>query len=257
MNTKLQQKEYRLCGDLAPIACVIKTGGSGDLLVFDKDTKLNRAIRHCRNEKSIYLDEQSDFAKLEPIIFQTGYLRVEGTETITKAFLDIHPDNKANGGSQFEEVNDEVQAKETLEMEDIIVDLKYAVREKQKEKDGLYDLQALVAVIKSSYVEADSMSMPELRKEIYHAINSNPLSFLDEDGNPKLFDEGVKRKYIALKAIGMGDVKVTPDGRSIIWSDTKNVITGVPSGLNATDYFADYLETDDGILVLERLMESL
>lgn len=254
---QLQEKEYRLLGDGTPISAIVKTGSSGTLLTFDKTLQHNRAIRHCRNEKSIYIDEQSKFAVVDPIIFEYGYFKTLATDVTTQNFLDASPENKANGGSIFEIVDEEQVAEDSLDREDLVADLRMAVREKQEEEDGLYELQAIASVIQDSHVKASKLSKPELRRIIYDAINNNPYEYIDEDGNITLFDESVKRKYLALRAIGEGLIVVTPDGRSIIWGDNKNLITGIPSGRSSTEYFAEYLATDDGMLVLDKIVKSL
>lgn len=253
----LVEKEYRLANDIAPASCIIKTGGDGKLLVYDEKKKYNRAIRHCRNEKSIFLDEQSEFAVLDPIVIIKGNLRVGPNEITTKLFLDASPQNVKNGGSLFEEINDEMEASKSLEVEDLIVDLKSLVKETQKKKDGLLELQTLVSSIKKSYVVASKLSMPELRREVYRAIDSNPLAFVDEKGNPQLFSEKVKREYLALRSIAEGVVKVTVDGRSIVWGDTGALICSIPVGLKATEYFAEFLETDDGMILIDKIMDSI
>lgn len=253
----LQEKEYRLLGDIAPKSFIIKTGQKGDLLVFDKQNGYQRPIRHCKNEKSIFVDEQSEYALVSPIIFESGYLKVRPEEVSTKKFLDAHPSNKANGGNLFEEVNDEMNALEDLEYEDLVVDLKALVREKQKEEDGLFEMQTLAASIKNSYVSVANLSMPELRQEIYKAINANPYAFVQEDGSLSLFDEKSKRKYLALRALADNIIKVSLDGRTLEWSDTKNAITSIPAGVKPTEHLAEFLETDDGIILLDKIMQSI
>ena len=62
---KLVDKSYRLLGDRSGEAFLLKTGKNKRLLIFDTDEKINRAIRHCPNEKSIFLDEQSNHALVE------------------------------------------------------------------------------------------------------------------------------------------------------------------------------------------------
>lgn len=253
----LKTKEYRLYRNIAPISYVLQTGAKGTLLTFDKKEETNRSIRHCRNEKSPYIDEQSPYAKVEPLIFESGYLRVKPTEVVTQKFLDIHPGNSKNGGHIFEEVDNDVTAKKALEIEDLIVDLKSQVREKQKETDGLVHLQTLAAVIKNSYVLVQDMSMAELRNIIYRSIDANPLAYKGTNGQVNIFNESVLRKYLALRSIGEGLIVTSVDGRSLLWGDTKELIASIPSGRKVTEWLAEYLETDDGMLVLDRIKDEI
>ena len=61
-----------------------------------------------------------------------------------------HPDNVANGGSIFEVVDDEKDAEDTLEVEELILDIKQAIRDKAREatESSLIELEAAVAVLK-------------------------------------------------------------------------------------------------------------
>ena len=177
----LVEKEYRLVSDISPRSYIIKVGNKGNLLVFDKKLGHQRPIRHCKNERSIFIEDQSEHAIVDPIIFQFGNFLAKAEEVSTKLFLDAHPDNKKNGGSLFEEINDEQLAEETLEYEDLTVDLKSIVRAKQKEEDGLYELQTLASSILGSYVKVKYLTMPELRQLIYRAIDNNAYAFLDSD----------------------------------------------------------------------------
>lgn len=260
----LKNVEFRLHGDIAPISTVIKTGANGRLITLfeDKSKKgkpeyYNRAIRHCPNEKSVYIDEQSEFAVVEPIVFDKGYFTVTPRQPATLKFLELHPHNVANGGKLFEKVDVEANAVEALEEEDLIYDLKTVVKQKEKEEEGLVSLQALAAVIEGSYAIVKDMKMSQLRQIIYRAINTNPYAFIDEDNNPTLFEGETQRKFITLKAIGEGLIVLSTDGRTFTWGDNKASIVSVPSGQEPRQYFSEYLETDDGMLVLEKLMKML
>ena len=51
----LTPKEYRL-KKYQPLTFELKTGRDNDLIIFDESEETNRAIRHCKNEKSIFVD---------------------------------------------------------------------------------------------------------------------------------------------------------------------------------------------------------
>lgn len=250
-------KEYRLCNDLAPLSWIIKTGGKGNLLVFDEKLGVNRAIRHCRNQKSIFLDEQDEHAILDALVIEKGYMKVPFNEPLTQAFMDAHPDNEENGGQVFYEVNEEKEASNYLDREDLILDLKTEVRETLKQDAGIIKLQALVAVLKSNPAEAAKMSNTELRREIFAAIDTNPNRFADDKGNPTLFDEDILRRSLALSALASDVIRTSADGRKVIWSKEKETITNIPMGVKPTDHLFEFLETDEGKLVLEEIQKRM
>lgn len=251
---KIKEKSYRLADDQSGESFMLKVGRNRRLLVFDESKNRNRAIRHCPNESSIYIDEQSDFALVDPIIFFSGYLDVKAQDQITQIFLDTHPDNTANGGNWFEEINDEVEAKESIEEDELKMDIKQVVREKLKEEDGVYALEAVVAVLTGSVVEASQMQKSELKREIYLAVDRNPYYFVNDDSEVTIFeDDYILRKHLTLVALRNGIIKKSSNNKSILWGDTKKVIATSPSSMDTTDYFAEYLTTDEGMIVFDEI----
>ena len=251
---KVRAKSYRLTDDRSGESCMIKTGKKGDLTVFDEDTGRRRAIRHCPNQKSIYMDEQDNYALVVPIIFEYGQLSVDETNPITQQFLDAHPANVKNNGGWFEEVNEEIEAKESIEIEEIKSDIMQAVRDKSKEKDGIHELSAVVAVLLDNVEEASRMGIEQLKRVIYNEIDSDYKYFVDEKGNVTIFDDdSIKRKYLILKAIKEGIIKKSPNNRSMVWSKDNKVIATAPRSIELVEYFSDYLTTEEGMLVLEEI----
>lgn len=254
MAKKIESKTYRLADDRSGEACMIKTGKKGDLTIYDSDSGRRRAIRHCPNQKSIFVDEQDKFGLVVPIIFVNGYLEVDGTDPITQEFLDAHPSNVANGGGWFEEVNEEQESKESIILEEKKNDIMYTVREMAKQDDGIHELSAVVAVLLDSVDEASRMGIESLKRVIYNEIDNDPEYFLDEKGNVTIFDDDlIKRKYLILKSIKEGIIKKSPNNRSMVWVKDNKVIATAPRSIDLVEYFADYLSTDEGMLVLEEI----
>jgi hypothetical protein len=251
---KLQNKTYRLADDRSGESCMIKTGKKGDLTIFDEETGRRRAIRHCPNQRSIFIDEQDQHALITPIIFEYGTLDVDGRQPITQQFLDAHPANTANGGGWFEVINEEQEAKESIEDEELKNDIMYAVREVAKKKDGIHELSAVVAVLLDSVDEASKMGIESLKRVIYNEIDNDPKYFVDEKGNVTIFeDDGIKRKYLILRAIKEGIIKKSVNNRSMVWAKDNKVIATAPRSIELVEYFSDYLSTEEGMLVLEEI----
>lgn len=254
--SKSQGKSYRLTDDRSGEAVMIKTGKKGNLTLFDSGLKARRAIRHCPNQKTIFLDEQDKHALVQPIIFINGYLTVPNTQPITQAFLDAHPSNAANAenGGWFELINEEQEAKESIEDEELRMDIMYAVRQMSKKKDGIHELKAVVSVLSGSVDDAYKMGIEELKATLYNEIEYDPKRFVDENNNVTIFDDDdIKRKYVILRALKELIIKKTADGRSLVWAKGNKVILSAPRSVELISYAADYLTTDDGVLVMEEI----
>ncbi len=245
----LQPKEYRLI-KYQPLTFELKTGRDNDLIIFDETEETNRAIRHCKNEKSIFVDEQSKQAVVSNIIFINGFLFTEAKDVITQDFLDAHPSN----GILFELIDDEADAKDMVDDEELILDIKQAIRSKSKEPNGIETLRILVSVITSNPAEAAKMSLDELKNELYDAVNVNPNRFCNEEGEVTVFDDSdITRMAIAQQAFFSGVISISADSRRVIWGDTKSTICNIPLGKNATQYFSQFLETEEGMTVMREI----
>lgn len=260
-----QEKEYRLANDRSGESFILKVGRNGKLTVYDEEfvtpqgTKgARRAIRHCPNQQSIFLDKQDKFAKVEPIIFINGYLKVPADQPMTQMFLDMHPSNVANGGRTFEPVDEAIEAQESIEVEELQTKLKAAVISMSEEKQGLLKLSSVAAVIEGSVDKVSRMQIPELKRIIYNKIEDNPYYFTDDGGNITIFeDESVDRKYVVLTALKHGVLRKSANGRSMLWGDNKELIVTAPIGVDFNDYFANYLTTDDGVLVFDEIIKRI
>jgi len=251
---KFKGKEYRLLDDRSGESFLLKVGRNSDLLVWDEKEGINRPIRHCPNERVIFVDKQSKHALVEPIIFRKGFLEVKRTDQITQQFLDAHPDNKANGGAWFESIDYSAEAIEGVEVDELQLDIKNAVRAKAKEKDGIYEIEAVVAVLVNSVLRASEMSLQEMKREIYNEVDNNPYYFCDDNGNISIFDDdSTKLKYLTLRAIKDGIIKKSPNNKSMLWVKNNELIASAPRGLDLVDYFSDYLSSDEGMLVIEEI----
>lgn len=254
---RLVEKVYRLTNGKSPMTCTLNIGSNHNLIVNDKNG-MPQAIRHCINEKSIYVKLQSDYARIAPIVFKGGYLTVPANMQITQAFLDAHPKNVANGGHLFEFVDDEKQAKTNIEDTELKVVIKSAIIAEAKKKDGIHSLKQVASVIKGSLITVDGKGIEELKEMLYEEVDRNPKFFVDEAHNVDVFDDAyLKRKYLALRAIKAGVLKESSDRKSILWTNNNEVVFQAPVGQNLMDTFSDFLGTDDGLLVIETITARL
>lgn len=251
---KLVDRTYRLASDRSGLTYLIKSGKSRRLLMFDEEKGVQRAIRNCPNEGTIFVDEQSKFALVDVVMFTNGYLDIPAQSQVTQQFLKYHPDNVANGGSLFEEVNEEQEAQEEVEYDDLVIDIKSAVRAKLKEEGGIALVEAVVASIENSFEVATSMTKEELKRTIYREADNNPYQFTDDAGNCNIFeDNDSMRKHFILKAVSEGIIKTSLNGRSMLWKKGDGVIATAPVGMTIVDYMVAFLETEEGMLVSARI----
>lgn len=228
----------------------LKTGRDNNLVVFDEESQITRAIKHCPNQKSIFVDEQSGMAVVKPIVFVNGVFHTEPRDVITQDFLALHP----GLGRTFEVIDDEADTQDMLEYEDIILDIKSAIRNKSKEEGGIEEIRVVVGALISDVGQAANMSPSELRYAAYEQAETNPNRFLNDEGEIAIFDDAsITRQAISQQGFLSGVISLSPDARSVIWSDNKAVICSIPAGKSYTKYFAEYLGTEDGIAVMKEL----
>jgi len=254
---KLRDKSYRLTDNKSGEASIQKSGVGGSLTVLGlvKGKQVRRAIRHCPNQPSIYVDEQDEHAVIAPIIFINGQLHVKASQPITQEFLDMSPDNVDNGGVRYEYINDEIEASESIVDEELKTDVRVMIREVAKEDGGIDKLSAVVAVLKGSVTIASRMLIGELKRVLYNEVDENVSYFVNDMGDVTIFDdEDIQRKYMTLKAINDGIIKKSPTGKTMLWSKDNAAICTAPASINLTDFFSSYLGTDDGMLVVQEIV---
>lgn len=250
---KLKDKTYRLTNNRSGASFLLQAGTNKNLVIFDESKGYMRAIRHCPNEKSIYLEDQSPYAIVEPVIFEQGFLEVKLQKQQTQDFLSVHPGNVANGGGLFEEIDNEAEASRDVEYDEIVSKIKNVVREKGEEEDGIYELEMVASVISGSLHTVAGMSKGELKRLIYNEIDSDPDYFINEAGDVTVFDDqDMHRKYATLSALKDGVIKKSLNGRSMLWGNGDKII-GAPQGVDITEHFSQFLSSDEGMLVFDEI----
>jgi len=248
-----EDKSYRLL-KYEPLTYTLKVGRDNNLLGLDPKTGEERAIKHCPNQKSPFVDQQTNVAVVEPITFIKGFLHVPARQKLTQEFLELHP----KFGVGFELIDGAKDAKEMVDVEDLAIDVKTAIREKVKTKEGTEELRAIVSVLISNVSEAAKMSSDELRNAAYEAVDSNLSRFVNAEGDVTIFDNtDFKRKAIAQHAFNSGVIYVTSDSGKIKWSDNDALITLVPVGRDYLDFFSTYLKSEEGMQVAREINERM
>jgi len=162
---------------------IIKGGGIVFMLpqkgvtIYDKENDTVREIRYCPNEPSIFVDEQSENALRESVIFNNSRLFIPKEKPNLKKFLELHPSNTLNGGSLFKVVNKTKDASEELEKEFLVSDAISIVRDRD-----INDLLA-IAMYYGININADTT---EIRYNLLRIAKSKPKDFLQSLDSPEV-----------------------------------------------------------------------
>lgn len=237
---KTQRKEltYLLCDKSSPLSFYVKSrdSRSSRLLYFDEETGRNRALRYAKNQQSPFLDEQDDTAIIEPIVFEEGVLIVPETNPILQTFLDIHPDNKKNGGGLFYEYDPEKEAKELMRELDLRTDAIIAAKS--------LDLNKAISIARTLLdADVDKMSSAEIKYDVMLFAENYPQEFLDAIDDPdmdvnNLAARAFKEQYVTFRA-----------GKDIYYNmpDNKKKLMTVPHGMKPENALATWLHSDEGL----------
>ena len=209
--------------------------------VYDKENDTVREMRYCPNEPSIWVDEQSQNAKREAIVFRNGNLIVPREKPNLRKFLDKHPQNMANGGQVFKEVNQAADAEEKLNQEMSQFEAISLIKASEVE-----DLLAVALFFKVGI----DRKVSEIKYDLLQIAKKNPQKFI------KSFDDpAVKMKALARQAKDYQIIKVAED--SVRWFDSNSLIVSVPHGQDSEDILVRFLLTEKGASVVEDIEKQL
>jgi len=209
--------------------------------VYDPEKNTVRSIRYCPNEPSIYVDEQSDNAVIEAIVFRNGRLFVTPDKPNLIAYLHAHPQNVANGGDRFAVVDKKKDAEEEIKREFQVMDAISMVRET--------DIVDLIPV--AMYFNIDvSRKSQEIRFDLLRTAKSNPTGFIEAFDSPI-----VKTSATIQTASDFDIIKLKKDG--CYWTDSNTMIVATPAGMKTQDVMTRFCLTEKGALVLEKITDLI
>jgi len=246
-KTTIQFKQPKFEAPKDSVYRIKKGGGVAYMLptksvtVFDEESGNVRSIRYCPAEPSIYVDEQSENPKAEPVIFYDKLLVVPKTKPNLINYLDNHPQNSKNGGYVFEKVDSKRSSSEGAEKEFLVSDAVQMVKNK-----SINELLP-VAIYYGLNVSRD---FSEVRYELLLRAKENPSAFIESFDNPS-----VRTRAIAVQAENYQIISIKNSGA--YWFDTNALIVSNPVGMDATDTLVRFLLTEKGSSVLSKLEEEL
>lgn len=209
--------------------------------IFDEAENRIRNIRYCPRENSIFVEDQSENAVREPVIFRNGRLLVPKEKPNLARFLDAHPDNVENGGSLFRLVDDKKDAEKELAREFSQSEAIMMVREK--------DIQELLPVALYYGININRATS-EIRYDLLQTAKKNPSGFIQAFDSPEVtvratVSQAADYQIINLKSSG------------VYWFDSNQLIVSVPAGMDATDVMTRFCLTEKGAAVLATLEDKL
>ena len=212
-----------------------------EIQIYDEDLGKIRNLRYCPRENSVYADEQSDVAVREAVIFREGKLLVPKEKPNLMTFLDLHPENQANGGNMFRLVDDKKDAEKELAKEFSQSEAIMMVREK--------DIQELLPIA-LYYGISINRATSEIRYDLLQTAKKNPTGFIEAFDSPE-----VSTRAIVTQACDYQIISAKSSG--VHWFDSNQLIVSVPAGMDPVDVMTRFCLTDKGAPVLDNLESQL
>ena len=211
------------------------------ITVYDEANDTVREVRYCPNEPSIYVDEQSDNAIKESVVFREGRLFVSKDKPNLKRFLDSHPFNITNGGKVFKLVDKKRDAEVQLQKEFKMSEAVSMVRDK--------DISELLPVAIYFKININTPTS-EIRYNLLNIAKKKPQDFIESFDSPQ-----VQARSIIQQAKDYQIIDLKAD--RCFWFDSKSMIVSVPAGQDPMDVMVRYCLTEKGAPVLAELEQQL
>jgi len=212
-----------------------------NITIFDEETQSVRQLRYSPNEMSVWADEQSENIIREQVVFINKNLLVQYTKPNLQRYLDLHPDNIANGGKVFHLVDTEKKATVELDKEFMALDAVGMVRDKS--------IDELLPVAMYLGIDTDQKNM-EIKRELLREAKANPKRFIEMFDNPV-----VKVKSTIMSAVDFQILRADNDG--LKWYDSNRLIVATPAGQDTVDIATRFCLSEKGAMVLEEIESQL
>ena len=208
--------------------------------------KKKRQIQYVEHLDSIYIDEQKsieDNPKPTPIYLKKGVITIDDEENTQKIeALRLHPDNEANGGRLFKEVN--------IEQEEIYEIQRFEALDKARTSIMTAEENVLRAAavffLHPSYLKKTSSTIKIRLREAVEAASlkkNDPTHFMLKINN--FFAEKTNNEKLTVTlALHEGIILLT-EGKKIVWTDSKDAIYIAGQAKDVIKDFATWLKTDE------------
>jgi hypothetical protein len=203
---------------------------SKNVRAIDPETKKIRALRYCPH-----------LAQVGQVLFDKKYLTVYPDQPNLSAFLDNHPDNKANGGILFQLMNKEETFEADIESEFKINDAISIIKSRP--------LDELLPVALALNINTNQKDLA-VKHALIKIAKSNPDKFLGTIDSPMVNARSTVSQSL--------DFQVIEERKgAVVWFDTGKMIVSVPVGQDAVEVMTRFVMTDKGSTVLSELERQL
>ena len=236
---QIKDRLYELRGNKIPPVYIIR---SRSLYWFDPELQMEREIKYCRNQQTVFVDEMKGPQRLGHIVFRNGKLLVEKEQTMLQKFLSLyHPDRNL----LFEEYNAEKIAEQDIDILEMRLDAMNAANS--------LEVDRAEAILRTEYGNSVSkMTSKELKRDLLIFAQNNPILFLE-----LVNDENINIRNIGIKAVEAGIIKLSEDQRTFKWGSNGRKLMTVPFDENPYSALAAYFKTDDGIEIYQTVEKKL
>jgi len=209
-------------------------------------------LRYSKSLDTPFVDLQPENLEggdieLNYIRWENGLITAKRDDICLQKYLLVHPYSEVVGGSKFKVLEQEVEDKNYLDLDERRDDLKRDIKAASEEK-----IRASYAALFSP-AKAQREDVNTLIKDIIMLLNNNPTEVdrvEDTIHDSKTF---IKYKYHKLKQLGYIEMKYN----KIMWSDSKGVIVKVPKGETPSEVFARELSKTSNMELLEEVNRLL
>ena len=239
MNWEIKDRTYVLKNGMSPLTYKIKSTG---LLYFDEKKGINRELRYAKNQQSLFVDEQDQFAQLEHIVFVDGSLVVPRSNPILQQLLSVyHPDREV----LWEELDHVQEAIDDIDIIELELEALKLVQD--------LDIEHLEAILRTEVgSEVTKMSSKEIKRDCYLFAKNEPKLFIEVAN-----DEDIKLRNLANRSVEAGIVNLTDNGTVFKWKSNGKKILTVPFDEHPYTAFARFLKTDEGVDVMKAITKKL
>ena len=239
LDWEVKDRLYFIKGKEKPISYLMK---SANIYWFDSEKKVQRELKYCKNQQTVFVDEMKGDQRLSHIIFRDGSLFVPKQEVVLQKLLSLYHPHK---DKLFYEHKPQAIAATELDW------LEFEVEALILAKSMDIDLaEAIMRVEVGS--EVSKMSSKELKRDLLLFAKGNPQLFIELAS-----DDNVQLRNFGIKAVEAGVLKLSSDQRNFLWASNDRKVMVVPFDEHPYTALAHWFKTDEGMEIYSNIEKRL